>query len=227
MDHCIEIRPVQVANLGDVAAVHMRAFPDSALTRLGSEAVRRYYEWMLLGPYDQAALAAWINGKIVGFLFGGCYRGSMEGFMKKNALFLALNTLRKPWLVTNAIFRERIRFGFENFHKKTSTCASGVAAQPSAGKKPRFGVLAIAVDPAAQGMGIGQTLMAAAEEVARVRGFARLTLTVHVDNTQAIRFYEKQGWTRVLDAAGEWKGAMRKELAQQVPLTISSEKVVR
>jgi ribosomal protein S18 acetylase RimI-like enzyme len=226
MDHCIEIRPVQVANLGDVAAVHMRAFPDSALTRLGLEAVRRYYEWLLLGPYDQTVLAAWVNEKIVGFLFGGCFRGAMGGFLKKNALFLALNTLRRPWLVTNAIFRERIRFGFANFHKKTNSCPSNVPVPPANNHKLRFGVLALAVDPAAQGMGIGQALMAAIEQIARVQGFERMSLTVHVDNYQAIRFYEKQGWKRLLTSAGEWKGSMRKELEQKISRPVPSEKVV-
>ena len=38
---------LDVKDLPAVASVHMAAFPKSALTMLGTEAVRRYYEWQL------------------------------------------------------------------------------------------------------------------------------------------------------------------------------------
>ena len=34
------------------------SYSDRALSALGHEAVRRYYEWQLLGPHDSAALLA-------------------------------------------------------------------------------------------------------------------------------------------------------------------------
>ncbi|CAG0992531.1 hypothetical protein ANRL4_02561 [Anaerolineae bacterium] len=35
-----------------VVQIHRAAFPDSALTKLGAEAVRRYYLWLMTGPHD-------------------------------------------------------------------------------------------------------------------------------------------------------------------------------
>lgn len=42
-----------------VAGVHVAAFPSSALTRLGSEAVRRYYLWQIEGPHVQRFRVVW------------------------------------------------------------------------------------------------------------------------------------------------------------------------
>jgi len=38
---------------------------------LGTEAVRRYYEWQLVGPHEVTAISAYINTELVGFCFGG------------------------------------------------------------------------------------------------------------------------------------------------------------
>jgi GNAT superfamily N-acetyltransferase len=48
--------------------------------------------------------------------------------------------------------------------------------------------------PGYQGIGVGRTLMRAAEEWARARGEAQLYLYVLEGNTAAIGFYERHGW---------------------------------
>jgi GNAT superfamily N-acetyltransferase len=58
---------------------------------------------------------------------------------------------------------------------------------------------AIYVEPASWGAGIGQQLIAAAEERLRVAGFPEATLWVLGDNPRARRFYEAAGWA--LDGA--------------------------
>jgi ribosomal protein S18 acetylase RimI-like enzyme len=51
--------------------------------------------------------------------------------------------------------------------------------------------------------------MAEAEGRARRLGHRCMNLTVHPDNTRAVRFYEQLGWNRT----GEpWTGAMTREL---------------
>jgi ribosomal protein S18 acetylase RimI-like enzyme len=54
--------------------------------------------------------------------------------------------------------------------------------------------------------------MAESERIALERGFRQMNLSVHPTNTQAVRFYERQGWERVLQD-GVWKGQMRKQIA--------------
>jgi GNAT superfamily N-acetyltransferase len=58
---------------------------------------------------------------------------------------------------------------------------------------------AIYVEPASWGAGIGQQLIAAAEERLRAAGFPEATLWVLDDNPRARRFYEAAGW--IVDGA--------------------------
>jgi ribosomal protein S18 acetylase RimI-like enzyme len=53
--------------------------------------------------------------------------------------------------------------------------------------------------------------MQACEAIARERGFAEMELTVATDNLQAIRFYEREGWSPIT-AAGVWRGRLRKPI---------------
>ena len=52
----------------------------------------------------------------------------------------------------------------------------------------------LAVEPAARRRGVGQTLMAAAEEWARSRGYRRITLNVFAQNERARQFYDRLGY---------------------------------
>ncbi len=52
----------------------------------------------------------------------------------------------------------------------------------------------LAVKDGSQGLGLGQALMAAAEDWTRAQGFRLLHLEVFWNNAQGRRFYEKQGY---------------------------------
>ncbi len=143
----IVIREIQAHDLTRVAAVHLLAFPDSALSMLGTEAIRRYYE-LSMGAR-------------------------------------VLKTRSKP--------------------------------QPSlplltSPKLHHFGILAIAVHPQRQGLGIGKLLMDQAEAEARRYGYQEMDLTVSPRNRQAIQFYERLNWKK-FSKDSVWKGEMRKFLA--------------
>ncbi|HZW04012.1 MAG TPA: GNAT family N-acetyltransferase [Anaerolineaceae bacterium] len=209
MQNNVAVRPLQVSHLPVVAAIHMRAFPDSALSKLGAEAVRRYYEWQLTGPHDVHAVGAFTGDRLAGFCFGGRFRGALVGFLRKNRAYLSFLVLRKPWLLFNPLFRERLAFGLRTYRRRFSGQQS--AAVPVTGGPAPYGILSIAVDPLIQGKGIGRALMQDAEQVARRAGFTEMVLTVHHDNVQAIRFYEKLDWFKT-PGNGAWKGEMRKEI---------------
>jgi ribosomal protein S18 acetylase RimI-like enzyme len=53
----------------------------------------------------------------------------------------------------------------------------------------------VAVDPAAQGQGVGRALIAFAEAEARRRGYAELRLYTHETMTENIALYSRTGWT--------------------------------
>ena len=82
------IRHASRQDLAGIAGVHVRAFPRSTITAMGSEAVRRYYEWQMEGE-RVTPLVAESDRRIVGFCFGGVFRGAMSGFLRRNALYLA------------------------------------------------------------------------------------------------------------------------------------------
>lgn len=205
----VVLRSLNLEDLPAVARIHMAAFPHSALTLLGFEAVHRYYEWQLIGPHDSFASGAYIGNQLVGFTFSGVFRGATSGFLQRNRLFLIVRLLSHPWLATNPLIRERVNFSARVLRRKKSQ--DQTADSPAREKIPSFGILAIAVDPLIQSSGVGRLLMAEAEGTARGLGFSQMHLTVSPNNNQAIRFYERLNWEKSRKAEG-WSGSMKKAL---------------
>lgn len=205
-----EVLDLTVDDLSDVATLHVQAFPDSELTRLGHEAVRRSYVWQFEGPHDLEALGVRRDGRLVGFLFGGVFRGSTIGFVKREKWFLLGRVLRNPSMIVNSKSLSRIGLAVRLLGRRSGPPQS---ENPAAVPPRSSGVLSVAVDPAAQGAGVGQLLMAEAEKRARDGDFLRMHLTVHPDNERAVRFYEQGGWSRVIADDGTWSGQMILQLA--------------
>ncbi|MQA28682.1 MAG: GNAT family N-acetyltransferase [Luteitalea sp.] len=204
------VRTLTSQDLAAVARVHLRAFPSSALTRLSGGAVRRYYEWQLSGPHEVTALGAFDRDALAGFCFGGVFRGALAGFLRKNRAFLVWRVATRPWLLGNAIVRDRAAVAFRSLSKRwrRPRRSARAAAEPS---PPTFGVLSIAVDPPYQGHGVGRLLMGAAEAAARRSGFGMMRLTVDPSNVQGIGFYTSLQWQK-LDTGARWNGTMQKTL---------------
>lgn len=223
------VRILSPADLDAIARVHVAAFSRSALTRLGSEAVRRYYHWQFIGPHEAVALGVDIDAALGGFCFAGVFRGALSGFVRQNRAFLAWRIATHPWLVVDSTFRTRLRTGTKavgllgrvqaprfvrDVPSSNAVCAPSTQAVAQRTQRS-FGVLSIAVHPSSQGLGLGKALMQVAEEHARARGCDGMHLTVDYANHRAVRFYESLGWTKVLGPKG-WSGAMNKLLTQPV-----------
>jgi ribosomal protein S18 acetylase RimI-like enzyme len=101
---------------------------------------------------------------------------------------------------------DRVRLALRLVSSRWTTPAPEV---PDAVPRSSFGVLAIAVDPAVQGHGVGRELMASASAAATAAGFESMHLSVHPDNEQAVSFYESLGWRRAPEDDGGWVGRMR------------------
>ena len=208
----IRIRDIALGDLDDVVAVHCAAFPGSAMTRLGGEAVKRYYRWQLEGPHETYAHGAWLDGKLAGFCFGGIHPTAISGFLDRNKRFIAWRVATHPWLITLPMFRDRIRFGFSALRVRRENSQINTEIRREGREKAPYDILSIAVNPRAQGTGIGKLLMMRAEEAALANGFSSMTLVVRPDNENAVRFYERGGWERVLHEGGRWVGEMKKRL---------------
>jgi ribosomal protein S18 acetylase RimI-like enzyme len=203
------LRPITIEDCRNVADVHLLAFPDSALTRLGIEAVSRYYQWQLIGPHECVALGAYTEtGQMKGFIFGGSFHGSLSGFINKNRWYLIGQVLTHPWLIANPIIYEKILVSMRILMpRKKKSYPKETWESP----QKKFGILAIAVDPNEQRSGVGKVLMEQVVEEAKKLNFTEMVLTVHPTNFQAVRFYEKLSWKHI-ETDGVWSGKMVKDL---------------
>jgi ribosomal protein S18 acetylase RimI-like enzyme len=207
----VVLRKIQPEDLLHVVAVHINSFPESALTRLGAQIVRRYYLWQLTGPHKKVwATGAYVGDDCAGFSFSGIYNGSTSGFIQQNKRFLVKEVLLRPWLLFNPLFMKRLGEGVKliRCYSKKRSPKITVAGQL---QMTDYGILSIAVADKYQKSGIGQMLMLDAEKEARKYGYRQICLTVHPDNTKAVRFYEKQNWQKFYQS-DSWNGAMIKSL---------------
>jgi ribosomal protein S18 acetylase RimI-like enzyme len=194
------------SDLPEVARIHCAAFPKAALTLLGTEAVRRYYEWQLTGPHDATFFGCKADERLLGFCVAGRFSGALTGFLRRNRAFLGRQVLTRPAFLLSPFFRQRCWMALQllwRFHRRPRS------SNPS---KKGFDILAIAVDPHSQHSGVGRLLMQECEVLARRQECEEMTLSVACDNIQAIRFYERGGWNKVLNDES-WEGKMRKRLA--------------
>lgn len=205
----IRVEEVTEAELGAVAELHIRAFPESVLSRLGAEAVRRNYHWQLTGPHDLTPLVAREDGVVRGYLFGGVFRGSTIGFVKKEKWFLMRQVALHPRILAGTVGWQRIGLGVKLLTRKFVPPAP---EEPAHVPHRSFGVLAIAVDPRSQGTGIGRRLMAEAEERAKLQGFDAMHLVVHPENERGVAFYRSLGWRPEPEGEG-WTGRMTYRLS--------------
>ena len=201
----ITIRTLSKNDLDSVVNIHLNAFSGRALACLGREAVRRYYEWQLQGPHDAIALGIFKGEELAGFCFAGVFRGALSGFLQRNKWFLIWHVITHPWLIVAPFFRERISLAWNVLMHRSISVVSQPITQTNS-----FGILASAVDPRIQGVGLGKRLMAETEKIAVERGFSRLHLTVDIDNIQAIGFYQNLEWQNLPASDGVWHGSMVK-----------------
>lgn len=195
------IRDITIQDLALIAIVHQTAFPQSALTGLGHQAIKRYYHWLLTGPHPLIiAQGAEVDGKLTGFIFAGKFQGATTGFVSRHKFLLAFCVLAHIGLLRKPLFRHRLRTGLillgRKLFKKTLPAPS-----PSENLElakvialPYCSILAIAVDPNQQRAGLGWMLMQHTEKVAWERNYPQMLLTVHEHNKPAVEFYQKHGY---------------------------------
>ena len=204
------LKNLEPKDLPLIARVHIDSFPDSALTKLGSAIVERYYLWQLTGPHKKVhATGAFVTGDCAGFSFSGIFNASTSGFIHQNKAFLIKAVLRHPKLLLNPLFLKRLKEGVRLMVRFGKIRRVSIGSEP----RPRldYGILSIAVSPQFQKLGIGQILMLDAESEALKYGCREICLTVHPGNKKAVRFYERQDWQK-FGTSDFWGGAMTKTL---------------
>ena len=217
----ILIRELVYGDLDEVVKVHMASFHDRALTQLGKEAVKRYYDIVLKDYQISYPICAVKNeGVICGFCFAGLYPNALSKFLRTNKGFLLSCIILHPWLITKSVIRQQlwlaIRLFFTQYGKDTEYKGNTSNTNPDSPNNhgnSYLGILSIAVHPSYQRKGIGELLLKRSEDIAIEHNFQNLRLTVHPQNLPAVRFYEKTGWEKI-HTEGQWEGQMMKSIVK-------------
>jgi ribosomal protein S18 acetylase RimI-like enzyme len=193
------IRVATAADLGPIAELHQRAFRGFFLTQLGRPFLLRYYRAVLAYPGGILLLAEEALS-IVGFVAGFCEPGLFYRSLRRRALSLGLSMapalLRNPRLLHRAVANFR-RTSEAERHDHT-----------------HFAELSsLAVDPAAEGRGIGRGLVTDFTRVAAEKGAFSVCLTTDALENDAVNcFYRRLGFEvrRTFESTpGRWLNEFR------------------
>jgi ribosomal protein S18 acetylase RimI-like enzyme len=193
------IRPLVPTDVPTVAALHDRTFTDSLLRHLGPPYLRALYRAYLATPRYATlvyAPAAGVQGWVVVDLMPT--RADAGRLARRHLVPLAGAALgallARPWRLP-PLARGALAMALHRWH---SCCATDVprAARPAGtAVRPSDAIIRyIAVAETARQRGVGQALLRAAEAVACRAGQTRMLVTTTVDNTPAIRLYERLGY---------------------------------
>ena len=214
----VSIQELSQAELPEMATVHLAAFPEGLLTRLGGDVVSRYYNWQLSGVNEAVAVAARSGGQMLGFALGGIFKDSLNGFFRANRTLIAAALLRRPWLLFDPLLWSRWRLlstSLRRSRRRNSTRVEVIPTpdvQPAARKPPRYVILSIGTHPRHRRKGVAAQLLTYHENRARELGHERIWLSVRRSNDGAISFYQSQGWAPFPQASTQTTTKMTKVL---------------
>jgi ribosomal protein S18 acetylase RimI-like enzyme len=215
----MSLRILTPDDLRAVATIHRAVFPRAAISRLGPAAARRYYSSLMSGLNSTIGVGAFEQNQMSGFSFVGVRHIAEISYVRHHALFLAWRIASHPWLLTESFIWSRIGSGLRLLLPQSRPPVTATTDDQDSGVS--YGIQYIAVHPSCQGRGLGRQLLNASEEIARQQGCAEIHLSVYLDNTKAIGFYERIGWQKFFQD-GVWRGLMFKRLGARRALPTGS-----
>lgn len=175
------IQSMDRRHVPDVVAVHLESFQGFFLSILGPAFLRELY-LSLLGAADGICLAATDGDRVLGFVAGtsrssGVYSRLLRQRLVRFCLAALPAVLKQPALVPRLINRLRDAHG-----EGSSTPGRGT-------------LMSIAVSPAQQGKGLGQSLVQGFLERAALAGCREVDLTTDKEENDTVNhFYRQQGF---------------------------------
>jgi ribosomal protein S18 acetylase RimI-like enzyme len=178
---CTNIRSMQVGDLESIVQIHLDAFPHFFLTFLGPAFLSKLYLCIL---YDKSGIAFVYapDSRIVGFVVGtdqpsGFYHRVLRRHWWRFGLASISSVIKQPMIIP------RLLRAFSSPYQFQAPQGSGT-------------LMSIAVNPDAQGSGVGQILLHAFMKEASCRGLSMINLTTdRCENDRVNRFYRKAGFT--------------------------------
>lgn len=203
----LAVRPMVIADLSDVVAIHRESFPDSRSSRLGDAFLRKMYRWYMT-YYPELAFVAMINSRVVGFVTGAA-SGSGRRRFRYTLLEILWGIFSHPRLLFRADMFElwpSYLMGLLPKYRNARNSAS------SDNIPVKVKLDSIAVRQSARGCNVGKSLMYAFEQATQKLGVTLLVLGVEIDNTAARRLYESCGWVLVQEDATNNSASYVKEI---------------
>lgn len=190
-------------NLAKIAECHRRAFPDALSSRLGQALVFKMLSWYLNSP-KRFLFYLSENDKCVGYCGGMVsdgtqVHGSASGMIQHSFRDAFYALLIRPWLWVHPDVVSRYKLIFKNLYFKITGYSKPQLERTQLPIEPHVGLIVIGVDPDYQGRGYASILLREFERVSREKGIYKVLLTVLSENRQAIKAYEKNGWS-ILEA---------------------------
>lgn len=204
-------------DLTEIASCHIKAFPRSLSSKLGLKYATRMISFyledergLLFHIEDEKGIQGYCGGlmnKVPGL------HGSATSMTQHTFRLLVISILARPWLIFHHEIWANIPLIIKNLKLKLANGNTKKAQSPTIRSKeftPTMGLVVIGVSPEHQGKGYGSLLLKEFESRARMKGFGKIHLSVHKDNTQAIKSYKKNGW--IVEKEGLFDLQMFKDL---------------
>lgn len=184
------VRPLTLADVDAVVAIHLAGMPGYFLTSLGPRFLRLYY-CEAIQSKGGIGLALERDGRVLGFATGEFGPGSFyRRLLLRRGLAFGLCALGAA-LKRPGILARMWRQVFERV---------GAPASPEVAR-----LASLAVVPEAEGRGYGLVLIAACIDEIRRRGGSAVVLEVLKDNPRLVQAYERMGF--VITRQTEYSGS--------------------
>ena len=186
-----------------LAALHIEQIPESLITAFGPSGVELYYAYAATSPYEHLVVCRSAEGVVI----GGC----LTSFASHNLAGRAIRARlwRRAWRVPfSIVFREKMTAHLKRKRENSDAVSpNDRAAQAQVDDKACPELLQLFVDPTITGGGIGGRMVERTEHHVATSDAPGLRVrTQDRPDNRAIRFYAKQGFSRI---GAHWSGEKR------------------
>lgn len=173
------IQPMSKSHVEDVVRIHIDAFSDDFLPRLGAGFLRTLYEGLVEAP-STVGLVALESAKVVGFVVATLSTRKMFGWLlRRHWASLAWSVLRQtprdPLMLLSAL-------------------ATLTYPRKERSGLPKAELVFLALADHARGRGLGKALVFGLNDELRPRGITAYKVTTPLTNGRADVFYRKLGF---------------------------------
>lgn len=207
------LRNAAERDLQTIVAIHLNAFRDSFLTKLGPRFLERYYAIAL--AHDTGILLvserqSEIEGFVCGFLRPGEFYAKLRRDRRSIAIPVMCAVARYPSLAARVVYSIRSL-------RKRSTGAEVGGCELSS----------IAVSPQAAGAGVGKALLTAFLDRAWAMGAGRVYLLTDTDGNASVNAFYRKGGFRLERQFEQFGGRWMNEYSLDRPAAPPPDQVVQ